>query len=132
MFLHIFRHINSDKRFFVIKHNFRNRLNKFCFSDTCRTCKYKRYRTFSCSNIGSAASYRTRNSLNSLILTDNSLMNTRFKIKKFCRFVLRQAMYGNFSPPLDNSRNIVKRNLCFFSLVFSRFNVFFNFKFFCF
>jgi len=37
-------------------------------------------------------------------------------------------MYGNFSPPLDNSRNIVKRNLCFFSLVFSRFNVFFNLK----
>ena len=99
MAFHVFGHIDSDHSAFVAEHGFCQRLTQLCFTDAGRTEKQETAdRTLGILQTDTAAADGTGNSLYSLVLTHNSLMENIFHMQQALTLVLGKPCYGNTGP----------------------------------
>ena len=109
---HEFGHIEADNSVFITEHCSAERLAKLCFANAGRSEENERAeRPFRVLQSAPAAPYCSCNGGNSLILTDDALVEYRLHFKQALAFLPRKLGYGDTCPARHNLCNFIRGDL---------------------
>ena len=104
---HVFGHVNANDTALVVEESLRQRLSQFRFADARRTQKDKRTDwAIGIFDTCAGAEDSLADNFNRLILTDNALMQSIFKVQKFFALARQHLCKRNARPAAHNLCNI--------------------------
>src|SRR5574344_1482579 len=111
-FLLILAHIDTRHHRLVVEQVFSQGLGQFCLTYTRRTEEHERSdRTFRVLQSGTRTTHRITDSLNSLILSDNPLVQFFLQMQQFFTFALHHPCHRYTGPSAYHLSDIVGRHL---------------------